>query len=161
MGKRSSFARRERDSHSFRHGHNCRGERTSEYEIWAGIKQRTGNQANKLYPYYGGRGVTMCARWQDDFEAFLNDVGVRPSAHHSLDRIDNSKDYQPDNVRWATRTEQSRNRRNNIIVTFRGIDVCLSEACEMAGQPYKRVWRRMRGGWSFDRAIQPIEARHG
>ena len=161
MGKRSSFARRERDSHSLRHGHNCRGKRSSEYEIWAGIKQRTGNQASKLYHYYGGRGVTMCARWHDDFESFLNDVGLRPSVHHSLDRVDNSKGYQPGNVRWATRTEQSRNRRNNIVVTFRGIDVCLSEACEMAGQPYKRVWRRMRDGWPFERAIQPMEARHG
>lgn len=60
---------------------------------------------------YGGRGITICQRWRDDFAAFLADVGERPSREHSLDRIDPNGNYEPGNVRWATATEQRRNTR--------------------------------------------------
>jgi hypothetical protein len=83
----------------------------NEYAIWTSMKQRCLNPAHRHYASYGGRGITVCQRWQDSFEAFLADVGPRPSKAHTLDRIDNDRGYEPDNVAWRTRTEQAQNRR--------------------------------------------------
>jgi hypothetical protein len=65
---------------------------------------------NKSYPNYGGRGITVCARWFV-FELFLEDMGMKPTPEHSLDRINNDGNYEPSNVRWATRKEQAANKR--------------------------------------------------
>lgn len=82
-----------------------------EYKCWQQIKQRCLNPRHLAYPNYGGRGITMAAEWADDFEAFFAHVGPRPSPKHSLDRRDNDSGYVPGNVRWATKSEQNRNRR--------------------------------------------------
>jgi hypothetical protein len=84
---------------------------TTEYRIWQSMKWRCLNPNYKPYPNYGGRGITVCDRWRDSFEAFLADVGPRPSPKHTLDRIDNDGDYEPGNVAWRTRKEQNQNRR--------------------------------------------------
>ena len=141
MGKRSNFDRVPRDfsgekNPAYSHGHNCLGSRSTEYEIWAGVRKRVNNPKDKLYPYYGGRGISYDPRWED-FSVFLADVGCRPSSDHSLDRIDNNKGYFPDNVRWATRKEQSCNRRNNLL--FEGM--VLKDWCASVGFNYKTVWR--------------------
>ena len=84
-----------------------------EYRIWTGMIARCSNKKAKSYRYYGGRGISVCDRWREDFENFYRDVGQRPSVRHSLDRINNDGNYEPGNVHWATPREQVLNRRNS------------------------------------------------
>ncbi|GED89332.1 hypothetical protein [Streptomyces sp. 6-11-2] len=84
---------------------------SGEYTIWTSMKQRCLNSAHRHYKEYGGRGITVCPRWQTSFEAFLADMGPRPSKSHTLDRIDNDRGYEPGNVAWRTYKEQAANRR--------------------------------------------------
>jgi hypothetical protein len=81
-----------------------------EYNIWHGMVQRCCNPRHPAFPSYGGRGIGVSARWHDDFMAFFADLGPRPSPAHSLDRLDNARGYGPDNCRWATRSQQQRNK---------------------------------------------------
>ena len=85
---------------------------TAEYRAWKGMKTRCTNPKEPGWKYYGGRGIRVCDRWLNSFEAFLADVGPRPSPQHSIDRYpDNDGNYEPSNVRRATQAEQSQNRR--------------------------------------------------
>ena len=96
------------------------------YGIWAEIKNRTLNPKNKYYINYGGRGITICDEWKNDFMSFYNwalSNGYEENKGLSIDRIDNNKNYCPDNCRWATRTIQSRNQRiyKNNTSGFKGV----------------------------------------
>jgi hypothetical protein len=84
---------------------------TPEYRTWTGMKERCYNPSADSYKNYGGRGITVCDRWRDDFPAFYADMGPRPSENHSLDRRDTDGNYEPENCRWATRSEQQKNKR--------------------------------------------------
>jgi len=98
-------------SPSFKHGDAHRGKRPSEYIAWAGMIQRCEDTDNQDYKDYGGRGINICSEWRTSYSSFLAHVGRKPSPKHSLDRKDVNGNYEPGNVRWATASEQQRNRR--------------------------------------------------
>lgn len=84
------------------------------YKEWSGMKRRCFNAHDKSFCNYGGRGITVCDRWRDSFEAFYDDVSILPhfgEKGYSLDRIDNDGNYEPNNIRWATAKQQANNRR--------------------------------------------------
>lgn len=108
-----------------------------EYHIWNSMLQRCENPKHVSYPSYGGRGVKVCEQWHN-FQLFLQDMGTRPSKGHSLDRIDPHKGYEPGNVKWATVKEQSRNKRNTVMMPHpdTGEKVPASQLAEEAGMSY-------------------------
>lgn len=93
------------------HGHSGDRKMTPEYAAWHAMRQRCHNPKNPYYGGYGARGISVAPEWHGDFMAFFAHVGPKPSQAHSLDRINNNGNYEPGNVRWATRAEQSLNRR--------------------------------------------------
>lgn len=85
--------------------------KTPEYTAWKNIKQRCLNPNNPDWPDYGGRGIGICEKWSHDFSAFFRDAGQRPGPEYSIDRIDNSRGYEPGNIHWTTWVGQARNKR--------------------------------------------------
>jgi len=84
---------------------------TPEYRTWTGMKERCCNSRKRSFKDYGGRGIRVCDRWLNSFESFLTDMGPKPSSAHSIDRINNDGNYEPGNCRWATASQQARNKR--------------------------------------------------
>lgn len=134
---------------NFRHG----AHGTPEYKCWQGMLKRCFNPADRNYHLYGGRGITVCAEWRTDFPAFFAHVGQKPTSKHTIDRKNSDGNYEPGNVRWATRKEQARNRRGLTEVEFRGQRMLLIEACEATGQDYDRLIGRLARGWDLERAL--------
>jgi hypothetical protein len=129
------------------------------YRIWANIKQRCTNPGNSRYADYGGRGIALCPAWHD-FAAFYVDVGDRPPGK-SLDRIDNSRGYEPGNVRWADTYQQAQNSRRSVLVTIDGVAKPINVWCRELGLAYNTYKQRRRNGWSIERAVStPPNQRH-
>lgn len=121
---------------------------STEYRIWGSMKTRCNNPASKTYSYYGGRGIKVCARW-NDFAAFLSDMGPRPSLGHTLDRIDNCGDYEPGNCRWATKREQMDNRsKPTVKLTLDGLTMPVSCWADRLGLSAFTIWKRVKKGLS-------------
>lgn len=124
---------------------------TPEWKAWTGMRVRCARVKGNRYHRYGGRGISVCKRWLN-FQNFLSDMGQRPTGC-SLDRINNDGNYEPSNCRWATRSEQARNRRNNRHVIAFGKSKLLVEWSEEYGIGLQKLWSRLKKGWTPERAL--------
>jgi hypothetical protein len=127
--------------------------KTLTWNSWASMKHRCNNIKAHDYPRYGGRGIKVCEKWLNSFEAFLADMGERPSKSHSIDRIDVNGMYEPSNCRWATLLEQGYNKRNNANITFNGVKKCVAEWAAITGIKQKAIRDRIKDGWTAEKAL--------
>ena len=127
---------------------------TPEYRVYKSMVNRCTNPNYHEYHLYGGRGITISEEF-DTFEKFFAIVGPRPSEDHQLDRKDNEKGYTPENVHWATRSENARNKRNNVLVTYNGEEMTLIEAAEKSGIDYHALYYRYENGWTGEKLFSP------
>jgi hypothetical protein len=136
---------------------------TPTYIIWKNMKQRCRDSQAINYERYGARGISVCERWQNSFQNFYDDMGEVPSSGYSIERIDNEKDYTPENCRWATPKEQARNTRRNRLLTHNGKTLCLAEWAEITGIGSTTIRRRLDYyGWSVEEALTtPVLRRKG
>ena len=133
---------------------------TREHTSWSLARGRCFDESNKAYHYYGGRGITMCERWRNSFAAFVEDMGPCPPGL-SIDRIDNEKDYEPGNCRWADDFTQANNRRGNRRLTFAGRTMTVSQWSRVVGISRAALWERLDLGWSIERALTaPLHTAH-
>lgn len=138
------------------HGASSGGKVTREYATWRSMKARCNNPENKSYKDYGERGITICNRWsgEDGFEKFLEDMGCKPSKDHSLDRMDNEGNYEPTNCRWATRREQSINRRSNKWLEFEGRKMIIKDWGRELGTDINGIKYFLKRGKSFSEIVE-------
>lgn len=134
------------------HGHSRRTGRSGEYSSWMAMIGRCTRPCVSKYENYGGRGIAVCDRWMS-FDAFLADMGPKPTRRHSIDRIDSNGNYEPGNCRWATPTEQSSNSRRNTYVVIDGVRMTATEAARRLGVSKTLVFGRVRHGWDIMRAL--------
>lgn len=126
------------------------------YWVWADMLSRCRNPNHKHFANYGGRGITVCDRWQAEggFDRFMADMGERPQGM-TLDRRNNDLGYSPENCRWATRKEQNSNRRNCIFVEIDGEKITLRECCRRLGISYRPIVKRIQDrGWPVEMALE-------
>lgn len=126
--------------------------RTPEYPVWARMITRCTNPKASRYANYGGRGIVVCERWRS-FENFYADMGCKPSADHSIERIDVDGNYEPHNVRWATKREQHWNKSTSLFVEYQGQRKCVAEWSEITGIPYATFIQRLRRGLPLEQVF--------
>jgi len=147
-----------------------------EYHVWYDMIRRCNNPRSPNYKYYGARGITVCDRWRNSFQAFIEDMGRRPTPKHQIDRRNNDGNYEPDNCRWTTPKEQTRNSRRTRFLTIDGETLCLTDWAKRIGisvvallhrldnlAPSEAVTRPKKQGWPKGRphTERPTKARTG
>lgn len=136
----------------WRHQTYVDGKPTAEYRTWRRMIRRCESPKHNRYVRYGGRGIKVCKRWRESFDAFVDDMGPKPDGL-SLDRIDNDGNYEPTNCRWATDEEQNRNRSITRQIAHDGKTQTLPEWAEETGVPWSVLDCRLRKGWTVARAL--------
>jgi hypothetical protein len=128
------------------------------------MKRRCEDPVSQFFHLYGGRGISLCQRWHD-FDAFISDVGPRPSKNHSIDRIDNDGNYSCGicneclkkgwvaNCRWATDIQQQRNKSDSHLLSHEGRTMCVTEWAELLGVKPNALFCRLRNGWSVEKTL--------
>jgi hypothetical protein len=141
------------------HGHSRSGkygESSPTYESWSSMKYRCHSAKHPSHHRYGGRGITVCERWHK-FENFLQDMGERPEGME-IGRKDNDGGYFKGNCRWETPAQNSRNTSKNLILTFDGKSMCLTEWSEVCGIGTTTIKQRLLRGWSIQKSLtQPVQ----
>lgn len=126
---------------------------TVEYVSWRHMIKRCYDHNNEKYSRYGGRGISVCLRWRESVRAFVDDMGLKPTRHHQIERVDNDGNYEPSNCEWATRKQQSQNTNRNVNLTFEGVTMCMAEWSRQLGIPYDLIRRRKLRGWTDERTL--------
>lgn len=126
---------------------------TREYAAWGAMVSRCHNPNAQAAHNYGQRGIVVCDRWRNSFEAFYADMGPRPSDQHSIERRDVNGNYEPGNCYWATTAEQAMNRRNTLYVEYKGETMTLKDLAVLVNIPYAKLYERIyRHGQSVEKA---------
>jgi hypothetical protein len=125
-----------------------------EYTSWQEMKRRCYNPKAPYYEIYGGRGITVCQRWLDAFVNFLDDMGPKPFAEATIDRIDGNSGYEKDNCRWATKLEQSQNSRKVRMITYNGETRCLRDWARKLGITHSTLRSRLER-WTLEKSMTP------
>jgi hypothetical protein len=137
------------------HGLSKDKERRYIYSRWIDIKRRCYDETHGAYKNYGARGIKVCQQWKDSFETFLADMGFPERKSLSIDRIDNSGHYSPENCRWATAAEQARNRRSTCKYEYRGNLYTTKDLVEITGLPYQNIMAKIYRGVSICEILDP------
>lgn len=115
---------------------------TKTYYAWRSMRSRCTSDSNPSYKNYGARGVKVCDRWLNDYDAFLSDMGEAPEGM-TLDRIDVDGDYTPENCRWADWNQQASNKRNNVVLSLNGVEMTQAEWARKLEINVDTLWRRI------------------
>jgi hypothetical protein len=135
------------------HGETTGGRISPEYLSWTNMLRRCYDKHDISYSRYGHRGIGVCSKWRKSFAAFLVDVGRKPSKRHTLDRRDNSRGYEPGNVRWVTHEDQQSNKRSNVFLTYLGKTRTLSQWSRALKIPTSTLSARHANGLSVERTL--------
>lgn len=147
------YAREKSSINNFRHG-KCF---TATYKSWQAMKTRCTNRNDGHWPSYGGRGIKVCKRWLNDFNAFVSDMGERPKGA-TLGRIDNDGDYEPGNCRWESMKDQSNNTRGNHWIEYKGKQMTVEQLAANVGMNTHTLRSRLKHGMSINRAAEmPVQ----
>ena len=135
---------------------------TKFFSVWQGMKARCNTRTNKAYARYGGRGITVCEKWQT-FKNFMEDMYASYLDHKknnectTIERVDNDRGYAPENCKWATCTEQSRNRSYSIWITMNGEKKHICEWAEITGIGRGTIASRIKAGWEEKDLLNPVK----
>jgi len=127
--------------------------KSKEYHCWVDMKMRCYNTNNKAFENYGGRGITVCERWNNSFESFLKDMGFCPKDKQSIDRLDVNGNYCKENCKWADFTEQANNKRNSRILAYNGKSQTLTQWAKELKVPEPSLRFRLKRKWSIERTL--------
>lgn len=131
--------------------HGCAGSKL--YYVWNSMICRCSKPSSSAYKWYGARGIAVCRQWMESFNNFASDMGPRPTIKHQIERIDNDGNYEPNNCRWATASEQARNRRDTPRITIDGVTKTRLEWCDIYGINEATVRKRIYKGMSPELAV--------
>ncbi len=120
---------------------------TSTFFVWCSMRQRCQNPTVPCYKNYGGRGIRVCDRWNESFENFIEDMGLKPSERYTVERRNTNGNYEPTNCYWGTWKEQNNNRRNNHLITYQGRTQTMAQWAEETGIAYKILSHRVYRQW--------------
>lgn len=127
------------------------------YGLWSSMLTRCYNKKSLWYKHYGGRGIKVCDRWLPEnlgFENFLHDLGARPSAKHTLDRVDVNGAYCPENCRWATPAQQANNKTDSVIVYYHNVRIPLKYICDSLSLNYSTVAHQIQKGFDINTIVE-------
>jgi hypothetical protein len=125
---------------------------TKEHKAWMGMRERCYNTNSQRYLNYGGRGITVCARWRNSFEKFFLDMGECPEGL-TLERRDINKGYNPKNCYWATWKEQNRNKTTSRHITWNGKTQIIADWANETGLSSSTIAKRIKRSWSIEKAL--------